>query len=179
MSKLLLVLLVFPLCLISQEKFEFINEKIDFSLSASLFSINGIYVFVNNAEKNVHQTIFFPFSENSESLNINRIYNLTYNENLTFKQVTNGLIFKMFMFPKDTVSINISYNQNTKRENTYILESTQTWGKPLHNADYSLSADNSVRIDSISLKPDTLINNVYYWHKQNFYPNENFRVWIK
>jgi hypothetical protein len=85
----------------------------------------------------------------------------------------------MIVMPNDTVNINISYSQKTEKENIYILESTQTWDKPLHRADYSLSIDNSVTLDSLSLKSDTLINNVYYWTKIDFYPKDNFIIWIK
>lgn len=180
MSRLLFLFLVaFPHLLFSQGKVEFASEKIDFSLTSSLFSVNGIYVFVNNSEEQIRQMILFPFSEKSVSISINRVYNLTYNENLPFQKVTNGVAFNMILFPQDTVNINISYTQKTEKENIYILESTQTWGKPLHSADYSLSTDNSVKIDSLSLTPDTLINNVYFWNKTDFYPKENFKVWIK
>jgi hypothetical protein len=78
-----------------------------------------------------------------------------------------------------TVKVNIAYSQKTVKENIYILESTQTWGRALKRADYSLTFDTSVQIDSLSLKADSFTNNVYFWNKQDFYPNENFKVWIK
>lgn len=176
---LFFVLMVFPQFLIAQKKLEFMSEKIDFSITSSLFTINGIYVFTNNTENEIRQTILFPFANKVDSLKVNRVYNLTYNEDLNYQKVANGIVFKMIVLPLDTVYINISYRQKTEKENTYILESTQTWEKPLQKADYSLSIDNSVTIDRLSFRPDTLINNVYYWTKAEFYPNENFNVWIK
>lgn len=104
---------------------------------------------------------------------------MSYAENLSYQKLENAVIFKLFVLPKDTVKINIAYSQNTVKENIYILESTQTWGQALKKADYSLTFDTSVQIDSLSLKPDYLENNVYYWKKRNFYPNENFKVLIK
>jgi len=180
MNRLLfVVLMVSPQFMMAQKKLEFVNEKIDFSITSSLFTINGIYVFANNTENIIRQTILFQFSNKIDSLKVKRVYNLTYNENLNYQNVLNGIAFKMIVLSMDTVNINISYHQKTNKENIYILESTQTWGKPLQKAVYSLSVDNSVTIDSFSLKPDTLINNIYYWTKTEFYPNENFKVWIK
>lgn len=180
MNRLLFfVLMVSPQFLTAQGELEFVSEKIDFTITSSLFTINGIYVFANNTENEIRQTILFPFSNKVDSLKVKRVYNLTYDENLNYQKVANGIAFKMIVLPMDTVNINISYRQKTDKENIYILESTQTWEKPLQKADYSLSIDNSVMIDSLSLRPDTLINNVYYWTKTEFYPNENFKVLIK
>jgi hypothetical protein len=172
-------MLVSPRFLMAQEKLEFISENIDFSLTSSLFGINGIYVFANHTNKEIRQTILFPFSEKSDSINIKRVYNLSYNENLIYHKTMNGIAFTMIVMPKDTVKINISYSQKTESENVYILKSTRTWDKPLQNASYSLTLDNSVTLDRLSLKPDTLINNIYYWTKTGFYPDDNFEVWIK
>ncbi len=180
MNKVVLfILLVIPHYLTAQNKLDFVRESIDFAVSSTQFSVNGIYDFYNNSTNEIRQTILFPFSENSDSLKVKRVYNLTYNENIQYQIISNGIAFKMIVLPKDTVRINISYSQKSDKENIYILESTQTWGKPLQKADYSLRFNNSVSIDSLSLKPDTLINNVYYWSKTDFYPNENFKVWIK
>jgi hypothetical protein len=180
MNKLFLFIIVIsPHFLMAQEKLEFISEKIDFSIKSTLFTINGIYVFANCTKNEIRPTILFPFSNKSDSLNIRRVYNLSYNENLQYQKVANGIAFRMIVMPNDTVNINISYSQKTEKENIYILESTQTWDKPLLRANYSLSIDNSVTLDSLSIKPDTLINNVYYWTKTDFYPNYNFKIWIK
>jgi hypothetical protein len=181
MNKLLIliIMLVSPYFLMAQEKLGFISENIDFSITSSLFTINGIYVFANGTKNEIRQTILFPFSNQSDSIHIKRVYNVSYNENLPYKKVANGIVFKMNVIPHDTVNINISYSQRTEKENIYILESTQTWDKPLHKADYSLTIDNSVTLDSVSLKPDKRINNVYYWTKTNFYPNDNFILWIE
>lgn len=180
MSRLfLLLLLLVPINLMAQQKLGFIGERIDFVINSSRFSINGIYYFSNNSEQEIRQTIFFPFSKNTDSITVKRVYNLTYAENLIFQKFENAVAFKIFVLPKDTVIVNIAYSQRTVKENIYILESTQTWKQALKNADYSLTFDTSVQIDSLSLKPDSLTNSVYFWYKQDFYPKEDFKVWIK
>jgi len=181
MSRLiLLAFIIMPLLLPAQNKINFINEKIDFSIDNKYFIVNGIYCFYNNSDKEIRQTILFPFSETADSLQIKRVYNLTYLKNIFYKRLNNNsIIFKVVVLPKRTVDVNIAYSQKTDKENTYILKSTQTWGKPLQKAEYSLSVDNSVVIDSLSVKPDSLSNSIYYWSKTNFYPNKDFTVWIK
>ncbi|MEA4841127.1 MAG: hypothetical protein VB110_09005 [Bacteroidales bacterium] len=180
MIRLITILSFFiPINLLAQQKLQFIGERIDFAINKERFSINGIYYFLNNTEVAIRQNILFPFPKEADSLIVKRIYNLTYSEKLSFQQLNNAVAFKIVVLPKDTVKVNIAYSQNTDKENIYILESTQTWGKALKRADYSLTIDTSVQIDSLSLKPDSLINNIYYWDIQDFYPNNNFRVWIK
>ena len=98
---------------------------------------------------------------------------------LSYQELENSITFKILVLPKDTVKVNIAYSQNTVKENIYILESTQTWGQALQKADYSLTFDSSIQIDSLSLKSDSLVDNVYYWKRQDFYPNENLKVWIE
>jgi hypothetical protein len=180
MNRLILILfLAVPINLLAQQKLEFIEERIDFAIDSDRFAINGIYYFANNSEQEIKQTILFPFAKNTDSIIVKRVYNLTYSESLSYQELENAIAFKILVLPKDKVKVNIAYSQNTVKGNIYILESTQTWGQALKKADYSLTFDTSVQIDSLSLKPDYLDDNVYYWKKQNFYPNENFKVWIK
>jgi len=180
MSRIIIILLfAIPLNIFAQQKLQFIGERIDFAINKERFSINGIYYFSNSTETEIKQTILFPFSKGADSLIVKRVFNLTYSENLSFQYLNGSIAFKIIVLPKDTVKVNIAYSQMTNSENVYVLESTQTWGKALKRADYSLEFEQSVQIDSLSLRPDSLINNVYYWKRQDFYPNENFKIWIK
>jgi len=180
MTKLITLLLFsIPINLLAQRELQFVEERIDFTIDKKFFSVNGIYYFLNNSDKELRQTLLFPFSINTDSLFVKRVYNLTYPENLNIQKLDNAITFKLHVLPRDTVKVNIAYSQKTLKENIYILESTQHWGQALERAYYSLTFDTSVRIDSLSIKPDFLDNNVYYWKKKDFYPNEDFKVWIK
>lgn len=180
MNRLILILFfAVPINLLAQQNLEFVGESIDFAINSERFTINGIYYFANNSEQEIKQTILFPFAKNTDSIVTKRVYNLTYSEMLSYQELENAIAFKILVLPKDTVKVNIAYSQNTVKENIYILESTQTWGQALKKADYSLTFDSSVLIDSLSLKSDSLDVKVYYWKRQDFYPNENFKVWIK
>lgn len=175
----LILFFTVPINILAQQKLEFIGERIDFAINNERFTINGIYYFVNNSKEEIKQTILFPFSKNTDSIIVKRVYNLTYAENLNYQELENAVAFKILVLPKDTVKINIAYSQKTVKENIYILESTQTWGQALKKADYSLTFDTSVKIDSLSLKPDSMDDKMYYWKRQDFYPYEDFKVWIK
>lgn len=174
-----LLLFITPLYLDAQQSLQFFGEKLDFSIDQNRFSVNGIFYFANNTGEVIRKSILFPFSKNSDSLTVKRIYNLTYRERIAYQKLNNAIAFQIIVLPSDTVKLNIAYSQSTDKENVYILESTKTWGQKLKWADYSLIVDNSVQIDSVSLKSDSINNDVYYWTKKNFYPEKNFRIWIK
>jgi hypothetical protein len=176
---ILILFLALPFCLSAQKPLRFIGEKIDFEIDKQRFSIDGLYFFLNNTEKEKRQTILFPFSEKADSLIVKRVYNLTYSENIEYQLLKNAIVFMFNILPGDTVKINIAYSQQTMKENVYILKSTRTWNEALERADYSLTFDNSIQIENLSLKPDSLKNDVYYWSKKDFYPNEDFIVRIK
>jgi hypothetical protein len=163
---------------LSGQSFQFVGEKIDFSLNKERFSINGIYYFVNGTETAINRTILFPFSTRADSLSVKRVFNLTYFENIRFQEAGKDITFDVYIRPKDTVAVNIAYSQKTSTENVYILESTQAWGKALKWAQYSLQHDASVTIDRLSIAPDSMSQGIRYWNKVDFFPKENFTVWI-
>jgi hypothetical protein len=180
MNRLLaLTLALFPCLLLAQGELQFISESIDFELNSDQFSANGIYVFVNSTNREIQQSILFPFAPKAVSVDIKRVYNLTYNQNLPYQFLSNSIIFKLIVFPTDTVLLNISYAQKTDIENIYILTSTHAWKAPISEANYSLRFDPAIRIDSFSYKPDRVEGEVYFWEKSNFYPEYDFKILIK
>jgi hypothetical protein len=180
MSKFLYLLtLLFPLTIAAQEKLQFVGEKIDFAIDSSRFSVNGIYTFVNISPNDINQTIFYPFAKGASSVEFKRVFNLSYSRNINFTLKESGAVFKLFIASADTIRVNISYSQKTGKENVYILRSTQYWNRPLQFAEYTLTTDRSVSIDSVSYAPDRIEENVYYYRKVDFFPYEDFVVIIK
>lgn len=163
----------------SQERISFFGENIDFLIDKEIFGINGVYFFLNNYEKDVENTIFFPFGLYSKEIEIVNVFNLKENKKINYVHGHQGISFKLNIAPKDTVIINISYTQRAEEENTYVLKSTQTWGEPLVFANYTLTVDNSVKLKSLSYKPDKRKKSVYYWYKKDFYPSKDFVVRIR
>lgn len=180
MNKLFVaLLLIVPNYIFAQNTLQFFEEKIDFTLGKEKFTVNGVYYFSNNTMNEVEQLIMFPFSKESELLAIKRVFNLTYVNNINYKMLNKAITFKINVLPKDTVRVNVVYSQKTEKENIYILESTQTWGRALKRANYSLTVDKSIKIKNLSLMPDSIVNNRYYWNKEDFFPSENFKITIQ
>jgi len=162
----------------AQEKLQFVAERIDFEINSSRFTTNGIYFFANNCNREINQTIFFPFGQGADSIQVKRVYNLSQNLQLDYQQNNKGFTFKINVLPHDTVGVNIAYSQQTKPVNVYVLKSTQTWGKALQTAKYSLTFDDTVVIKNLNYPPDKKIGKVYYWNKTDFFPTEDFIITI-
>jgi len=179
--RILILFFLLPLHCFStaQDQISFIEEYIDFVLDTSWFNINGVYTFTNSTHTPAQKNILFPFSIHTDSVDVVRMYHLTYGNNIDFKTLEKSILFRMEVKPLDTVSIAISYRQITKKENVYILQSTSAWGEPLQRAKYTLTVHNPVQIRDFSYPPDSLSGNVYYWEKTKFLPGKDFIVVIK
>jgi len=166
----------------AQNQISFFEEHIDFSLDKEYFIINGIYSFLNDTERNIKQQIIFPFASNTETIDSIKIINLTLSRNIPFKRLENSVLFNFMLPAKDTVDVNIFYKQKISTVNKYIITSTQSWGKPLMKAVYTLTTDKSLKIKSFSYLPDstkeTVYNRLYFWEKQHFMPKIDFEITI-
>lgn len=158
---------------------QFIEEYIDFEITERYFKVNGIYTFANNSEKAERINIKFPFPLKADSIKVNRIFDLSNNIELDFKNIEKAILFDLYFNAEDTININISYSQKVSKENTYILQSTKNWGEPLKIAKYTLSVNDTSLIDSLSYQPDSIIDKVFFWTKYNFMPAKDFKVILK
>ena len=162
-----------------QRKLEFFGEKIDFTIDSERFSTNGIYFFANTSDKDMSFPIFFPFAPNADSIIVKQVFNVSYSQSIEYQFKQNGILFSLAIAAYDTIYVNIAYSQKTNKENTYILTSTQAWGKSLSQADYTLKTDNSISITEFSYPPDKQVGNIYYWNKTDFYPQQDFVIYTR
>lgn len=178
-----LMLLSWPFSLMAQSPVSFFEEHIDFKMDSSYFSINGIYSFSNSSMERITQPIIFPFASTGNTIDSVKILDLNTLLLLPYTKMTNAVSFEISIQPKDTLDINIFYRQKASHKNTYILTSTQTWGKPLDHAVYTLMAPKEAVIDSFSYPPDGVKivdnNKCYQWEKHHFLPTFDFEVFIK
>jgi len=172
------VLSTLPFSVFAQREVSFIEEYIDFSIGKSGFETNGIYVFANNGDKEVQMEIRFPFALGMDSIDVQRVYNLSYNKTMPYRSLNKSISFMLELAARDTVYVNIAYTQTLLKNNVYILRSTQAWGKPLQKAQYSLTVHDSLSIENFSYPPDSQEDNVYHWEKYDFLPTEDFEVTI-
>lgn len=179
---LLLSVLVIAFCseILAQRSVSFYEEYIDFKLDSRSFCVNGIYSFVNVTDKEIHQQIMFPFAGKTADIDSIRILNLNTGQALRFNRLESAVVFNINLSACDSVDVNLFYRQKRTTNNTYILSSTQSWGKPLETAVYALTVGSDIEIKSFSYEPDTvkLINNqkVYLWKKNDFMPVTDFEI---
>lgn len=164
----------------AQTPVSFFEEHIDFTLNKQYFTINGVYSFRNNSDKSVNQPIIFPFADEVLNIDSIRVENLSASIKVPFKKKEKHIEFELKISSKDTVDINIFYRQKTSQINTYIISSTQSWGKPLEKAIYTLTADKKIKINSFSYLPNSVKQNkkikTYFWRKENFMPKNEFTI---
>jgi hypothetical protein len=164
----------------AQGNISFIEEHIDFELDSAYFSINGIYSFYNKSDREINQSILFPFAVKTSAIDSIKITNLNTSKKIHFSRLENTVSFDFTLLPKDTVDIHIFYRQKTVIKNTYIITSTQSWKKPLKAAVYTLTTPMQMEIGSFSYPPDEkeIINGKvqYLWEKKEFMPSFDFDV---
>lgn len=164
----------------AQATISFFEEHIDFSLDNNYFTINGIFSFANKSNMLQTQQIIFPFANETHSIDSIRIINLNTLSNLDFIRLKSAVIFKITVPANDTVDLNIFYRQKKSSINKYIITSTQSWGKPLKKAVYSLSTEKELNIKSFTYKPDTIKiiddKKLYLWNKTDFMPKNDFEI---
>lgn len=164
----------------SQAKPSFFEEHIDFTLDKKYFTINGIYSFKNSSNDTLTHTVFFPFAQETSTLDTIRIVNLNTLSKMDFRQFGNMVSFSITVAPNDTTDVNVYYRQMTAVSNRYILTSTQSWGEPLAKAVYTLRVDKSLNVKSFFCVPDSVRTRgnfqLYYWDKTRFMPQKDFEI---
>lgn len=186
MNRSILWMLIVFSCLSSyiqaQNHVSFFEEHIDFTLDRDYFIINGIYSFSNETESEVSQQILFPFADKTFTIDSIRIVNLSTGRKIQFNRLENSVLFNFMLPPKDTVDVNIFYRQKISTVNKYIITSTQSWGKPLETATYTLTTEKNLKIKSFTYVPDSIRKTVnkrlYIWEKQHFMPKIDFEITI-
>ena len=164
----------------AQDGVLFFEEYIDFSIDSNYFSINGIYSFQNKNNHAINQPIIFPFADDATKIDSIRIINLHSGNKIDFIKKGSFIYFTIYLPVNDTVDVNIFYRQKTAVNNKYIITSTQSWGKPLGKAIYTLTAKSNIKIKSFSYLPDSVKEldgrKLYIWEKYDFMPEHDFEI---
>ena len=162
----------------AQREISFVEEYIDFEINAEKFVINGVYQFQNNTNRDIMRKITFPFGISTDSVTVNSVWDLTNGRSIDYEILKESIAFPIKLNPQDNFSLHIVYNQPVKKENRYILRSTQTWGEALKSATYSLTVKDFA-VEQFSYTPDSTKDNIYYWQKRDFLPEKDFIVTLK
>jgi hypothetical protein len=184
--RILIISIVLSACMASfvqaQGQVSFFEEHIDFTLDSTFFIINGIYSFRNETNRSINEHIVFPFAGKTTGIDSIRIVNLNTLTKVPFTLGESSVSFEFSLLPNDTVDLNIFYRQQAAAKNTYIITSTQTWGKPLETAVYSLTTPTDLFIKSLTYTPDSITEDhgkrVFKWEKHQFMPEKEFEIEI-
>ena len=179
---------IFFLIIISLEtqsqNIDFYREDLRFKLNENKFEVEGHYYFRNNLNRPLRLKLKYPFPNDSIFGEINSVQciDLTDSSSTINFIEQDYMMFKISIPANESKAYRISYHQNLKSNKaSYILTTTNQWGKAFEQATYELSVENLI-IDSLSYIPDKVEifddSSKFYWQKENFMPDRNFEVFF-
>jgi hypothetical protein len=183
LTVLLIVLQSYSLTVLSQD-LQFYREDIVFKISAENIVTDATYNFCNLSGKNIKTPLFYPFPENTrELIDSIVIKDVKPDTVLSFREGRSGVLFPISVKAYGQAAYRVYFRQKlTEKKFTYILTSTETWGRALEFANFELQAPIELSIDSLSYPPDTFYiqNDVqyYFWKKKDFMPERDFVVFF-
>ncbi len=180
-----LLILIFSSTVSLAQGLQFVKEKLDFEITESEFTVDGMYYFRNTRADTIKQYMLYPFPENPELGEVTSVVGSSvYPEKdpdviKHFNQ--KAAHFRLKVYPDDTAVTHIVYKQEIKENKAeYILASTKAWNRPLEKADFTLKVPINIKIDSLSYNADSLCcyKNylLYKWYFEDFMPDRNFYV---
>lgn len=162
----------------------FFREDLNFFLKDSVFTVDGNYYFKPLEGKEFKTMLYYPLPT---GLNKGKILSSAVFDLNSGKAVEiSGVSDKGFFFPVTAAAdsagrYKIIYSQIFKSKSAeYILTTTNAWGRPLSEVNYTLTTDSAIVIDSFSFPPDRALKladkKVYSWQKFNFLPDKDFII---
>jgi hypothetical protein len=160
---------------------EFYKESITMTVDEGEFTISGTYYFRNNTDSDRPMPIVFPFYIDDSTHYPHEISASIIEEGkekpLEFQENRERGNIRMAipMMPKGTTVWQLEYSQKIdKPQATYILKSTQAWGKPLEEALYKIDIPDDIDVDYIWADVDSVTdkgNREILWiHKTEYMP---------
>ena len=184
MKHIIIVILLLSFQLIQAQDLQFYQEDLDFKIEENYFYVDGLYYFRNTSNKEINRRLFYPFPQDKAFGKVDSIFIINVLNPLKETNLQNNLkgsSFTIHIGP-DTIAIyRIGYRQELKETKAeYILTTTQTWGIPFEQVNYTLEFPKEFSLDSISYMPDSLREEndkyIFFWHKENFMPEKNFEI---
>jgi len=184
-KKILLALTIILLaCSALWAQIEFFKEDLQFELNKNFFTVAGDYYFRNAGDHDIKATLFYPIPRDS-FLGAYDSTKVTYSSQQTDSPITvikeNGFFFNVEIGANSTAKYTIRYRQKLLGNRAkYIFTTTKSWGKPLEKADFQLKFPKTLKIDFLSILPDSLqeYEDTYtlFWTRENFMPKEDFVI---
>ena len=184
MKHVIIFILLLSFQLIQAHNIQFYQEDIDFKIEENYFYVDGLYYFRNLSNKEINRRLFYPFPQDKVYGKVNSVFVINLQDSLMEVNLQNNLkgsSFTIHIEPDTTAIYRIGYRQELKETKAeYILTTTQTWGIPFEQVNYTLEFPKEFSLDSISYMPDSLREEsdkyILFWHKENFMPDKNFEI---
>ncbi len=182
MKQILIFILLFSFKLAYAQDLQFYQEDLDFKIEGNYFYVDGLYYFRNTSSKVIKRRLIYPFPQDEAYGEVDSIFVINLQDSLNEMNLQNNIKGSSFIVniePDTTAIYRICYRQELKGTKAeYILTTTQTWGSPFEQVNYTLEFPKEFSLDSISYMPDSLREEkekyIFFWHKEDFMPNKNF-----
>ena len=184
MKYIIIFILLFSIKFLQAQNLQFYQEDLDFKIEENYFYVDGLYYFKNTSSKEINRRLFYPFPQDNAYGKVDSIFVINIQDPLKETNLRNNLKGSSFIIhiEPDTIAIyRIGYRQELKESKAeYILTTTQAWGSPFEQVNYTLEFPKEFSLDSISYMPDSLREEsdkyIFFWHKENFMPDKNFEI---
>lgn len=167
---------------------EFFKEKITMTVDKGEFSISGTYYFRNNTDSDRPMPVVFPFyidkfTHYPDKIRVFISRNGEPDSLINFEENTDrgSIRMRIPMKAHETTAWHIQYAQKIDRpQATYILKSTQAWGRPLEEALYRIDIPDNIDIDYIWADVDSVSEQdhreILWIHKTEYMPFKDMAI---
>lgn len=175
-ASLLLIAAVLPFASGAVPTVNFISERIDVQVYPDEIVVEGYYFYKNRFPFPVMQGFTIPFPVDKDHPEPTEVHVERMNPiqaAIRPRRLFGKTGFDAYFSAREDVEIRVSYRQKARGMNaTYILKTTQPWGRPLAGAVYSLYPHGTV-IES-SNYPLDLPGTTPGFHKAGFMPDKDW-----
>lgn len=161
---------------------EFSREDVSIYIFEDYVQVEGTYTFRNPSLEPEKVKTTYPLIIDDQ---IGEPYSISLlddtGDEIPYREVDRGIQFEYEMPPGEHKDIHITYKQPyTSNEYTYILTSTQTWGKPLQVARFTVNTAGSLgELNSnypFSKVSEKELFSQYFYQTQDFYPDRELEL---
>jgi len=174
-------LLLFLTGIIVLSALSFEAEELDFYLESDLWEMDGLFHFANYDSLSTKELIYFPVPSDSLCLPA-KIQTLAIQDSngaevTMLNQSKNGFTFLLSLPALSFCSLHINYTQALKSNYAkYIITTSNSWGRPLPYAKYTLHPGIKVQISSLPFPLQKQEERNYIWEFYDFTPDKEFEV---
>jgi hypothetical protein len=167
---------------VNAQTLQFYREDIVFRLSHNTMETDAVYHFCNVGEKDIKTQLFYPFPDSTMELIDTIIINdMKTKQIIPYQKGHSGVFFGISVNAYGQASYRVFFRQRLAGQKfTYILTSTESWGRALEFANFELQVPENLKVNSLSYPPDTsfMKDNLqyYFWKKEDFMPERDFEV---